>query len=108
MTPHEKIAQKKVEQLRTYNGERYEVAVPWKHERPNLSNNRQMAERRLQLVEKNLTKDTQLASAYQGVIDRYFKKGYIRVLSFSEPQPDSEWFLPHFQWYVLTEQQPKL
>ena len=55
-----------------------------------------MAERRLELVEKNLTKDTQLASAYQGVKDKYFKEGYIRVVSLSEPQPDSEWFLLHF------------
>lgn len=52
LTPHEKIAQKKVEQSLAYNGERCEVAVPWKHERPNLSNNRQMAERRLELVEQ--------------------------------------------------------
>ena len=96
MTPHEKIAQKKVEQSLTYKGERYEVALPWKHERPNLSNNRQMAETRLELVEKKLLKYTQLASAYHGVIDEYLKKGYIRVVSLSELQPDSEWFLPHF------------
>ena len=75
LTLHEKIAQKKVEQSLTYNREHYELAVPWKHERPNLSNNRQMAERRLELVEKKLVKDTQLASAYQGVIDEYLKKG---------------------------------
>ena len=50
LTHHEKIAQKKLEQSLTYNGERYEVALPWKHERPNLSNNRQMAETRLELV----------------------------------------------------------
>ena len=58
LTPHEKIAQKKVEQSLTYNREHYEVAVPWKQERPNLSNNCQMAERRLELVEKRLMKDT--------------------------------------------------
>ena len=96
LTLHEKIAQKKVEQSLTYNRERYELAVPWKHERPSLSNNRQMAERRLELVEKKLMKDTKLASAYQGVIDEYLKKGYIRVVPLSERQPDSEWFLPHF------------
>ena len=55
-----------------------------------------MAERRLQLVEKKLQKDTQLANAYQGVIDDYLKKEYIRVVPTSEPRPESEWFLPHF------------
>ena len=69
MTPHEKIAQKNVERPLTYNGERYKVAVPWKLERPNLPEKRQMAARRLQLVKKKLMKDTHLANANQGVID---------------------------------------
>ena len=30
----------------------YEFDVPWKHKRPNLPNNHQVAERRLELVEK--------------------------------------------------------
>lgn len=96
LTPLEKIAQKKVEQSLSYNGDRYEVSVPWKQDRPNLPNNQQMAERRLQLVEKKLQKDTQLANAYQGVIDDYLKKEYIRVVPTSEPRPESKWFLPHF------------
>ncbi|PFX12885.1 hypothetical protein AWC38_SpisGene23089 [Stylophora pistillata] len=55
-----------------------------------------MAERRLELVEKKFMKDAQFASAYQGVLDEYLKKGYVRVVTPSEPQPDSEWFLRHF------------
>ena len=96
MTPLERIARKKVEQSLTYDGARYEVAVPWKHERPNLPNNREIAERRLQQVEKKLKMDRNLANVYQGVIDDYLKKEYIRVVPTSEPRPDSEWFLPHF------------
>lgn len=96
MTPLEKIARKKVEQSLTYNGALYEVAVPLKHERPNLPNNREIAERRLQQVEKKLKMDRHLANAYQGVIDDYLTKEYIRVVPTSEPRPDSEWFLPHF------------
>lgn len=41
-------------------------------------------------------KDEYLATAYQGVIDEYLKKGYIRQVAISEPEPESEWFLPHF------------
>jgi len=96
MTPDERFAWKKVEQSLTYNGERYEVAVPWKNERPSLENNRPIAERRLQLVKNKLMKDTHLAHAYHGVIDYYLHKGYIRQVPNSEPEPDSEWFLPHF------------
>ena len=40
--------------------------------------------------------DRHLANVYQGVIDDYLKKEYIRVLLTSEPRPDSEWFLLHF------------
>lgn len=96
MTPLEKIARKKVEQSLTYNSAQYEMAVPWKHEQPNLPNNREKAERRLQQVEKKLKTDRHLANVYQGVIDDYLKKKYIRVVPTSEPRPDSEWFLPHF------------
>ena len=40
--------------------------------------------------------DRNLANVYQGVIDDYLKKEYIRVVPTSEPRPDGEWFLPHF------------
>ena len=80
MTPLEKIARKKVEQSLTYNGPRYEVAVPWKHKRPNLPNNREIAEKRLQQVEKKLKLDRHLANVYQVVIDDHLKKQYVRVV----------------------------
>ena len=77
-------------------GERYENAVPWKHERPQLPPNRQMAEKRLHTVEKTLMQDEKLAQAYQSVVDDYLSKGYIREVPEDEPKPPSEWFLPHF------------
>ena len=74
----------------------YEVAVPWKDDRPLLPSNRQMAERRLRSVEKKLKQDESLAQVYQSVIDDYKSKGYIRKVLEEEPKPSSEWFLPHF------------
>ena len=50
-----------------FDGERYEVAVPWKHERPELLTNRQMAEKRLRTVEKKLMQE----DAYQLVVKDY-------------------------------------
>ena len=41
-------------------------------------------------------KNENLATAYQGLIDEYLKKGYIRQVATSEPEPESEWFSPHF------------
>ena len=67
--------------------ERDEDTVPWKHERPELPPNRQMAEKRLHTVEKKLMQDEKLAQAYQSVVEKYLS---------NEPKPPSEWFLPHF------------
>ena len=52
LTPDQRLAVNKVTETLRFNGERYEVAVPWKHDRPLLPSNRQMAERRLRSVEK--------------------------------------------------------
>ena len=79
-----------------FDGGRYEVAVPWKHKRPELPSNRQMAEKRLHTVEKKLMRDEKLPQAYQSVVDDYLSKGYIREVPEDEPKPLSEWFLPHF------------
>ena len=92
----ERLAVNKVNETLRFNGKRYEVAVPWKHDRPDLPPNRQMAERGLLSVEKKLKQDESLAQAYQLVIDDYKSKGYIREVLEEEPKPSSEWFLLHF------------
>ena len=96
LTPDERLAVNKVKETMRFTGERYEVAVPWKRDRPNLESNRQMAEKRLRSVERKLMQDESLAQAYQSVIDDYIEKGYIRDVPKVEPKPASEWFLPHF------------
>ena len=96
LNPEEKLAWRKVSESIKFNGERYEVAVPWRNERPSLPENRGMAERRLQLVERKLAKDTMLANAYQQCIDENEKKGYIREVPEDDPKPERKWFLPHF------------
>ena len=92
----EKLAFDKVNESFRFDGERYEVAVPWKHERPELPPNRQVAEKRLRTVEKKLIQDEKLAQAYQSVVEDYLSKGYIREVPEDDLKPPSEWFLPHF------------
>lgn len=107
LTPDEGLAVNKVNESMRFIGERYEVAVPWKQDRPQLQSNRQMAEKRLRYVEKKLMQDKSLAHAYQSTIDDYIRKGYIREVPEMEPKPASEWFLPHFQWFAQRSPQPK-
>ena len=65
LSPEKKLAFDKVNESIRFDGERYEVVVPWKCERPELPPNRQMAEKCLHTVEKKLMQDEKLAQAYQ-------------------------------------------
>ena len=79
-----------------FDGEHYEVAVPWKGDRPNLMNNRSQAEKRLYSTEQKLQGNNDVRKAYQKVIEEYLQKGYIRRVPNDEPKPPNEWLLPHF------------
>ena len=90
LSPEDKLAFDKVNESIRFDGDRYEVAVLWKHERPELPPNRQMGEKRLHTVEKKLMQDETLEQAYQSVVDDYVSKGYIQEVPEDEPKPPSE------------------
>jgi len=96
MSPEEQLALKKVSQSLTYQDGHYAVAIPWKHDRPKLPNNRHIAEQRLKATERKLAMNPEVAVAYKEVIDDYLDKGYIRRVPTDETQPETEWLLPHF------------
>ena len=77
-TEEEKVALEKVSSSVRYNNGRYSVAVPWKEQRPQLPNNRQMAESRLLSTERNLKKKEFVGKEYQKTIKTYVEKGYLR------------------------------
>ena len=80
-----------------FDGEHYEVAFPWKGDRPNLMNNRSQAEKRLYSTElQKLQRINDVRKAYQKVIEEYLQKGYIRRVPDDKPKPPNEWLLPHF------------
>ena len=96
MSPDEKLAWTKVSESVNFNGRHYEVAVPWRKDRPKLPPNGSLAKQRLISTERKLLKDPELAAAYQAVINEYLEKGYIRRVSLDEPKPECQWLLPHF------------
>jgi hypothetical protein len=69
MTPDEKLAWTKVSESVNFNGQHYEVAVPWRDGRPKLAPNSSLAKQRLDSTERKSLKDSELAAAYQGVIN---------------------------------------
>ena len=72
------------------------MAAPWKKQRPSLPNNMELAKRRLTSTERKLSKDPEVATAYQSVINEYLEKKYIRKVPPDEQKPECQWLLPHF------------
>ena len=77
MAREEKIALDKVQVVFVHEGERYQVATPWKHEHPALLINYEMAFSCLRNTEKGFTCQPSLGEDYQNVITSYLEKGYI-------------------------------
>ena len=78
MTCDESVVWHKVSSSIQFENGHYVVAVPWQDERPSLPNNRALAEKRLESTERKLEKNTEIAEAYQKVIEEYLEKNYIR------------------------------
>lgn len=84
----------------TYNGERYQVAMPFndrKVEEPSEEFKEEMwkmAMKRLESTEAKLKKSKEeIKDKYQEVLDGYLEKGYARIA----PDPENtKWLLPHF------------
>ena len=76
---------------------RYETGLLWKSEDVALPNNKIMALRRLESLERSLLRQPEKATLYQSVLDRYIKMGHARKLEQNEREITSlkTWYLPH-------------
>ena len=95
MTEDEKLALGKVESSLPTVDERYQVGVPWRSDRPELPNNRQMEQSRLVSTERNLRKNPIVANEYQKTIEAYVQKGYLRKVDPDKKEVPGLWHLPH-------------
>ena len=84
------------ESTRKVNG-RYEVPLIWCDKNVNLPDNFPAAARRLEFLEKRLSRDPELAANYKRTIDMDMKKGYIKRLTKEEvvAPVTRKWYLPH-------------
>lgn len=95
-TPAEREAMAKVAASRRYVDGRYEVGIPWIQEERKLENNRVLAQKRLENLEKSLQRKPKVAEQYNEALASHLKKGYIRKLTPEESMDRPKWFLPHF------------
>ena len=96
LTESEKKALDLVSESLLYQNGRYQVAVPWKDDKPKLPDNRSMATSRLHSTEKKLLQNEFVAKEYQITIEQYIQKGYLRRVPPDEKPPPEVWYLPHF------------
>ena len=75
----------------------YEVALPWKNDKPLLPNNRKLASKRLECLKRKLEKDSELFEKYKDKIDEYLNLGYAKQVpeNLQNPQVGEAWYIPH-------------
>ena len=71
----------KLKEYICYTGKGYRVGVPWKKDKPQLSENRHTALTRLCGTENKLKKDCALGAEYLQIIHSYVQKGTCERLS---------------------------
>ncbi|XP_067649100.1 uncharacterized protein [Haliotis asinina] len=96
LTRDEEMAVNAVKESLTHDSQRYTVGVPWKEGSKLPESNYDIAFNRLKQIEKKLTKDVTIQTAYEDVITQYEKKGYIRKVPEKEIKTKKSWYLPHF------------
>ena len=67
----DKMAVNKMEESLQRVGSHFQVALPWRPGSPHLTNNKPMAEQRLQLLKKRLLKDEDLLAKYRTTMQEY-------------------------------------
>ncbi|XP_041470151.1 uncharacterized protein LOC121419759 [Lytechinus variegatus] len=87
------------------SGGHYQLPIPFKEQPPPLSENRWMAQQRLESLKRRLSKDELMHAKYsQGMAD-LLDKGYAEAVDDSLPLDGTCWYLPHHP--VVNEKKPE-
>jgi hypothetical protein len=75
-------------------GDRYEVALPWKQEKPPLENNLRQAQKRFHQLLNRLDRQPHVGELYNSAMDTMQKLGFVEPAP-SPPSGPTEFYLPH-------------
>ena len=75
-----------------HNGERYEIALPWKSD-VNLPNNYYAALNRVCSLEKRLTRNLELKKKFDETLTTDLQKQYVTPVVMQNPLPEKIWYL---------------
>ena len=65
----------------------YQIGLPWKRRPPLISNNRSLAESRLDQLKRRLLKNEDLPAKYNTTMNEYLSKGHAAKLTSGELLP---------------------
>ena len=78
-----------------FDGERYEVGLPWKKDHPPLVDNYGQAYQRLVSTERRLARDSEKARMYCEAVRQYIEDGHARAIDEEDHKADKITYLPH-------------
>ena len=78
-----------------FDGNRYEVGLPWKKDHPPLVDNYQQAYQRLISIERNLIKHVEKKRLYCEAVNQYNNDGHARAIVKEDSKADKIRYLPH-------------
>lgn len=77
---------------------KFQINLPWKENKEEMveecEKSHTLAKKRLDNLEKKLSKDKELGNAYRKVIQNYVEKEYVRKVAVKAEFPKQQWFLP--------------
>ena len=92
--PADKEALDKLKETITYNGERYEIGLPWR--KPlRIENNYFAALSQLKNLHKRLSNDIQLKELYEQTLTTDHQKFYVKPVEMQQPETEKIWYLSH-------------
>jgi hypothetical protein len=101
LSPDDKRAIELIEKSCKRQNNRYIIGLPWKRDKTLLSNDRSVAESRLQSLEKSLSKNEEKAKMYDDVITQYQANNWAIPLSEEDLKVERKpvYYLPHHGVY---------
>ncbi|KRX12340.1 hypothetical protein T07_9691, partial [Trichinella nelsoni] len=78
-----------------FDGERYEVQLPWSNQESKLPNNYKQALDRLIQMERSLRRNPTKAQLYENGMKEYLENGFVEEVNDVQGQPGRTWYLPH-------------
>ncbi|XP_003366727.1 zinc knuckle protein, partial [Trichinella spiralis] len=96
--PPDQEALQRFEEGLSFDGERYEVHLPWLPSRPSLPNNFPQARRRLLAVERRLARCEEERLEYAAAMRQYMENGWAERAPEIGPEGRT-WYLPHHAVY---------